>query len=127
MQIDNEARLLTFYLTNRLPTAEVLVLYKQALQKIPMAFDPAQKRVWEFCMKRIWALPFIDAALALSDRYHPVRQRIFIMLAILETQPTYNDYFLPQNRSVTFIFPVLLRLVKATFKAVIGKILLWFI
>lgn len=127
MRADQEANLLSSYLTNRLPTAAVLTLYKQALQKVPVEFNPKQKKVWEFCIKHQWSLQFVDAALAFDDQYHPIRKRIFVMLAILETQPAYNDCFLPRQQSTLFIFYLFLRLVTAALKTGIGKILLWFI
>jgi len=127
MNTNQEAYILSSYLTNRQPTAEVLVLYDQALKKLPVDSNSKQIRLWEFCTKHTWALKFVDAALGLTDQYHPVRKRIFIMLAILETQPAYNDCFLPQKRSFLYIFYILFRMVNAVLKTVVGKVLLWFI
>jgi hypothetical protein len=127
MSTNQEAYILSSYLTNRPPTPEVLVLYDQALKKLPVEFNSKQIRLWNFCIKHAWALKFVDAALSLTDPFHPVRKRIFIMLAILETQPTYNDCFLPQKRSFLYTFYVLFRMVNAVLKTVIGKVLLWFI
>ena len=127
MSTNQEAYILSFYLTNRQPTPEVLLLYDQALKKLPIEFNSRQIRLWEFCIKHAWALKFVDAALGLTDQYHPIRKRIFIMLAILETQTTYNDCFLPAERSFLYIFYILFRLIKAILKTLIGKVLLWFI
>jgi hypothetical protein len=127
MRTSQEAYLLSSYLTNRQPTPEVLLLYDQALKKLPVEFNSKQEKLWEFCIKHTWALKFVDAAMGLTNQYHPIRKRIFIMLAILETQPAYNDCFLPAKRSFFYIFYILFRLIKAILKTLIGKVLLWFI
>jgi len=127
MSTNKEAYILSSYLTNRQPTPEVLMLYDQALRKLPVDSNSKEIKLWEFCIKHTWALKFVDAALGFTDPYHPVRKRIFIMLAILETQPAYNDCFLPQKRSFLYIFYVLFYMVNAVVKTVIGKVLLWFI
>jgi hypothetical protein len=127
MHREQEAILLTKYLANKPLLPEVLKLYEQALQTIPFQFSKKEARIWNFCMKHQWSLGLIDAGLAFGQTYHPVRKRIYIMLAILETQPAYNDCFLPKERSVMYNFYIFFCLIKASFKMVAGKILLWFI
>src|SRR5581483_4402613 len=116
MHIEQEATFLALYLTQKAPTPQVVALYQQARQTIPVDFTPKQQKLWNFCTKNNWALKFVDAALALGDNYHPVRKRIFIMLAILETQPAYNDCFLPQKRSKLYLFKLALSLTNAVAK-----------
>src|SRR5438105_2145896 len=99
MQVEQEATLLTHYLAGMSPTQELVSLYARATQKLTSATHPKQASIWQFCGRHAWALPLVDAALAHGDRYHPVRQRIFTMLAIMETQPEYNSFFLPRQRS----------------------------
>jgi len=124
---DQEAATLTFYLTNKAPTTKVVVLYDQALQQTPVETDQKQQKLWAFCMKHTWALGFIDAGLALTVPYHPIRKRLFIMLAILETQPAYNSYFLPRKRSKLHVFNIAFLMMNAVLKVVVGKFLIWFI
>ncbi len=127
MHCEQEAILLTKYLSKKPPLPEVIKLYEKALQTIPFQFSEKEERIWAFCMRQPWALGFIDAGLAFGQTYHPVRKRIYIMLAILETQPAYNDHFLPKERPALYNIYIFLLLVKAFFKLVAGKILLWFI
>jgi hypothetical protein len=127
MHCEQEAILLTKYLAKKSPLPEVIKLYEKALQAIPFQFSEKDERIWNFCMHHSWSLGLIDAGLAFGQTYHPVRKRIYIMLAILETQPAYSDCFLPKERSVMYNFYIFFCLVKAAFKMVVGKILLWFI
>jgi hypothetical protein len=127
MHCEQEAILLTKYLSKKPPLPDVVTLYEKALQAIPFEFSKKEARIWDFCMRRPWALSLIDAGLAFGQTYHPVRKRIYIMLAILETQPAYNHCFLPKERPVRYNIYIFFLLVKASFKMVGGKILLWFI
>jgi hypothetical protein len=127
MHPEKEAVLLTRYLAKKSPSPEVIKLYEQALQAIPFQFNEKEMRTWNYCMQHPWALGFIDAGLAFGQTYNPVRKRIYIMLAILETQSAYNDSFLPKERSFMYNISIFFCLVKASFKLVVGKILLWFI
>ncbi len=126
MHPEREAHLLSRYLTRQSPTAEVVTLYTHALENIDTSGSPKQERIWQCCCKYPGMLPLADAALATSDRYHPVRQRIFIMLAILETQPGYTHFFLPRKRPVLYIARIFFSLASASLKFLAGKIALWF-
>lgn len=123
----HEARVLAKYLTGRAASPRVVLLYTEALEKMPMEEDPRQQHTWQWCMRHPWALKYIDAGLAWPQRYHALRKRIYIMLAILETQALYSDCFMPRYRKRGYMTVILFRLMRAIANMIAGKILLWFI
>ena len=54
--------------------------------------------VLEFVKRRPWALPFLDAAAALTRSRSLLRKKLLLMLSILETMPGNADLFAPRPR-----------------------------
>ncbi|HUR11454.1 MAG TPA: hypothetical protein VM012_08795 [Flavitalea sp.] len=125
MQLHEEACVLSRYLGRKNPDAQSTRLYVDAVEKIAIPLSGDQKRIWEKCLSHSWLLPSIDAALAWNEPYNPIRNRIFIMLSILETRPDFTHLFLPVRRSPFYLFSITGRLIAAFMKLIIGKIALW--
>ena len=115
------------YLVNQPAIPEAIQLYTAALTHHAIDLTNRQKKIWQFCLRNTWALPPVDAALAFDEKYSPVRKKIYIMLAILETQPAYNDHFLPRKRAAFFSILIFCRLLMAGWRCIAGKVIIWLI
>jgi hypothetical protein len=122
---EEEAVILVRYLVNQPALPEAIHLYTEALAHHIIDLTKRQQKIWQFCLRNSWALPLVDAALAFGEKYSPVRKKIYIMLAILETQPAYNDHFLPHKRSSFFPVFVFFRLLIAGWRCIAGKVIIW--
>ncbi len=92
-----EAPILSTYLLGRTCDAATSILYEQALGARGVVMTEAQAKLWARVLRQPRLLPFVDAGLALLDRYNPLRQRIFIMSAVLEVRPEFAGEFLPRR------------------------------
>jgi len=74
------------YIVNRRPSERAIALYCAAATAL---FAEVEERdaVLVFVRGNPWAIPLLDAALALVDPRAVLRRRLAIMFAILETQP----------------------------------------
>lgn len=122
----DECDVLSHYLVNAPPTKRAKTAYYRALQNVSPAFSPEQQTLFEKCMKREWLLPYVDAYLGSREPHHPIRKKIFIMLAVLETQPGYSSHFLPSKSSFLKVLSVVVtRGIISILKLVIGRIVIW--
>jgi hypothetical protein len=113
------------YLLGKPPGSGSIALYEKAAHHRHLLFSAREKRYWNKCLRFPLLLPFIDAALAISDSRSPVRRKVLIMLAILESDREYHTYFLPRRRSVFYPLVLLFRGGLALIKTIIGYLLLW--
>ncbi len=79
------------------------VLYRQALEAASSVLRAREAWLWEIMERRPYLLPFIDGGLALIDSKSAIRQRLIIMLAILETDPKHSTFFLQQPGQFWFL------------------------
>jgi hypothetical protein len=123
----DECDVLVRYLVKVPPSTGIRNLYYHTLQNFPIVFSEKQQRLWHVCLKKKWQLPYVDAYLAFKEPDHPIRKKIFIVTALLETQPEYSSFFLPSKGS--FFEPALLlfRVIYALIKIGIGRVVLWII
>ena len=89
-----EENIITKYLTGTSPDERDIKLYRQALAKPSPGASLNQDRLWNIIIKPPAFLPYIDAGLGILEPRHPLRLRIYILLAILETNPRYAKIFL---------------------------------
>ena len=91
-----EARTITRYLLNTDPGEKEIRLYAQALGSLNIT---SNDRLPNLALRYPLLLPYLDAGLAIMEPEHPLRQRIYIMLAILETNPSHAHFFIyKQNK-----------------------------
>lgn len=97
--LKTEAVLFARYLTGRPPTADVAARYLQACGRIfpapPAGRDAA---VLRFATRRPWSIGPLEAACGLTDPSASLRGRLLLMLALLETDPSSVEAFLPAPR-----------------------------
>lgn len=82
--------------------------------------------VTRFALRRPWSLAALDGALALRQPDAPLRKKLLVMAAVLETRPNYCDDFLPRDRSARDAVAVAARTASAAVLAVAGMLLLPF-
>ncbi|HUQ67088.1 MAG TPA: hypothetical protein VM101_13085 [Flavitalea sp.] len=116
------------YLTGIEPDHKLIDVYQYASKKIPVALSVTDEKLWKACVKHTWLIPYIDAYLGFSQPTHPIRKKLFMVLALLETQPEYHQFFLTSGTSrLKAFFIVAAVSVSSVIKIIIGRILLWII
>ena len=96
-QLKEECRIMTTYLVGAWPTDEVIQRYIDAHTILLRdSCSPKELAVATFVGRHPWSLPPLDAALAIVSPTALLRQKILLMIAILETVPQYTDHFLPE-------------------------------
>ncbi len=118
-----EADALSRYLVGAPVSDEVKEQYWRALEHHGADYNDRERRVWRYMVSGQMTMRCVDAGLALTAPTSTLRKRIFIMLAILETEPSYADHFLPQDRPVLYIVPMVLAGMRAVACAVVGLFL----
>jgi hypothetical protein len=119
----SEADRLSKYLVGSAASHGAQQAYWKAVERLGCEMDRAESRAWERMMRSSFLLRCVDAGLALLRPASVLRKRIFIMLAVLETEPSLSDHFLPQERSGFFLVLVILRIVRAVVCSMIGILL----
>ena len=77
-----------------------------------------------FVQKNKWALPLLDSATGWFAPEHPLRQRLILAFAILETTPEFAAHFAPKKQSYLQLIALGFRGVKSLSFALIGKLIL---
>lgn len=100
-----ECRVITNYLVGESPSPVLIDRYVKANQALFNDKRPASDwALVSFALQNPWALPYLDAALAIFRRDSSLRQKILVMMAILEATPQYVSYFFPQPMSAPLFF-----------------------
>lgn len=116
----NDANLIGHYLLNQEPSHFAITLYGIAIQKHHVLLDSQDQKLWNFMIRHPWAIGWIDSGLALLKPHSAVRQRVFVMLAILECLPEYYNLFTPQGTSYFHTLLILPAALSALGKALLG-------
>ena len=78
------------------PTPEEIQRWHAALERRGLPLLRSRDRaLWDRMVRSPGLIGPIDAALALCDPHSPVRQRLFLMLAVLEASPAHVKRFIP--------------------------------
>jgi hypothetical protein len=120
-----ECDVLTRYLIGRCATDKVCNRYFELAQKRNIQFTERQLRQWKISIKHPIILAHLDAWFAYADPVHPIRQRILLVFAILETESEFHKYFLPQPRSIIYLISIILIYLWSLLKILTGRLLLW--
>lgn len=127
INLTHEAELLTKYLTGRPATAQVVDLYAKAMHNLSLPLNATESKYWDFMMRNEWSIGCIDGAMALRNPKGNIRQKIFILFAILESTTDYSDLFLPVQQDSISIFNIFISGARGVIRTIIGLILLPFI
>jgi len=123
-QLERDCRMIFSALIDGEPTPDLIARYRTAVRlKIP-AHDRDDAE-WRWVRRHPRALPLLDAAAALVRPRSPLRQRMYLMTAILETAPAHAGQFLPRTQSISSLITVLAwNAVRALGNAAVGLPLL---
>lgn len=87
------ARALGRHLVGGDPTPGETARWLGAVADLSPLAHPRDRRLWALAREAPWLLGPIDAGLAWVDPYSPVRQRLTLMLAVLEASPHHLTAF----------------------------------
>lgn len=116
---EKEAEIITQYLIGVKPDSFSKKLYNQAVLTLEVHLDQKDRRIWDRALIHPMLLPYVDAGLALINPGHPIRQKIHIMFAILETRPAYSNFFI-YKKGGSWIINAGWFGIRALFRAIIG-------
>jgi hypothetical protein len=119
--LKQEGEQIARYLTGVLPPPDVLERYVEAHALLFRdAVSPTERASILFVRHHAWALPYMDAGLAVLRPHSRLRNKILLMFALLETTPDFIDLFFAESLSRT---GALFRMIKTAAKAVLHVIL----
>ncbi len=121
--LKEEALLFGRYILKKQPDDSCLALYEQAMEKLHISLDKDDEKILHFIRQHPWSVGMFDAGLAFVNPYSQIRRKIFVMLAILETQPQYALLFLPRKRRIFYLAYIFFVGCRAASKAVLGAFL----
>lgn len=121
-----EARIYCRYLLRVEMDDASCALYLRALERVPVECDRRDASICRAAVRYPFLLGPLDAALALRRPTAPLRRKLTLMAAILETQPAYARRFLLQERAPCPVAYLAATAVRAVARACLGLVLLPF-
>jgi hypothetical protein len=119
--LKQEGEQIARYLTGVSPPPDVLERYVEAHALLFRdAVSPTERASVLFVRQHTWALPYMDAGLAVLRPHSRLRNKILLMFALLETTPDFIDLFFAESLSKT---GALVRMVSTAAKAVLHIVL----
>jgi hypothetical protein len=94
-----EAGVVARRLIGRDPADAERIRYAEAVSRRALPFSDREQRLWQRILARPLLFNAVDGALALVEPTSPIRQRGYIMLAVLEASPEHTDLFLARERA----------------------------
>jgi hypothetical protein len=119
----NEARHFARYILEREADETTCDRYNQAIRTLAYTDDATSR----FAANHPWSIPALDGALALTHPDAPLRKKLLLMAAILETRPAYCDAFLPRHRLPLDALSIAYALLRAAAQTALGLLLRPFI
>ena len=90
---EKEAAIIAQYLIGK-PDFLNKKLYSQAVKTFKINMGKRDWKIWNYVLNYPWLLPYVDAGLAFIEPENPIRQKIHIIFAILETEPSYSNFYI---------------------------------
>lgn len=91
MTLAEECVLLTRYLLDREPSPELVARYEAAHSVLELSGSDGELR---FVHRHPWALAYLEAAAGFVSPRGVLRQKVYLMAAILEATPEHAEFFL---------------------------------
>lgn len=123
--LGDECVLLCRYLIGAAPTRDIADRYTQAHRRL-QGLEP--DAVTAFAFRRPRSLPYLDAACALRGTSDPLRKKLLLTTALLETSPQHAQAFTtePMGR-IRYLGTLCGLTLSASIKAAIGLVLLEYV
>ena len=97
--VENEAQILSNYLVDTSVDKKEEGLYLRVVIEKKLSLSDKEERLWRLMLKSKVLLSSIDAGLAILNPNSAIRERICIMLAIVETHPAFFNLFIANHKS----------------------------
>lgn len=117
-----EVQVFCRYLIGSEPIDQVYTSYPKAIASLNPQMDEFTKSCLDLSFKWPFLVALLDSGMAVLSPFHPYRQRIYIMFAILESQPEYAHLFLPQTNSWKSTLGIIAKSFTAVIKIFLGMI-----
>lgn len=115
------ARVLARALVDEEPGDEEAARFEEAVRlRAPDLPAGRDRALWRLVLRGPGWARVVDAGLAITDPYSPVRHRMCLMLAILEASPRHVRHFLPAPWTWTTPLELVLAGVAGAFRALAG-------
>ena len=102
---------------------ELIERYVGAIRARSDVVSPSDRRLLRRVAAHPFLLGFVDGGLALRRPTSEVRRRLFVMAAVLETNPRDADRYLPVRRSPLYLVLAGVIAYRAALRAAIGSVL----
>jgi hypothetical protein len=104
-ELIQECRVITHYLAGQAPSSDLIQRYLEAnTALLARIHSPSDQAIVSFVRRNPWALPYLDATLAVVRRDSLLRHKILVMIAILEATPEFVHLFLHEPVSILRFF-----------------------
>lgn len=114
------------YISLKVPDERSMSLYKEAVELQGIPLGRKELKLYRLSTKYPFLIPYFDGGLALTDANSSYRQRLYLVLSILETRPEhFSRLSSSSDRSsskISFAKAVFIG-VRAAFRGVVGAIL----
>jgi hypothetical protein len=121
--LQQQATVFGIYFLNQMPHQPVIDLYVKLVCPKDMTADPTEQKLLIFAVRHPWSISFLDGGLVFTRPHAELRRRLYVLLAILESDPAYWDYFLPRQRSPLYALWIGLVGIRAVCTAMVGIVL----
>jgi len=111
------------YLLDATPSTTTRELYRRATVEYCRPLDSYEVRIWNIVMAHPVLLPYVDAGLGLQNKLGGIRERIYVALAILETETALADKFIYTPKPL-WIFRSAFYVLRGVIRAIIGRIII---
>lgn len=121
-RLAHQAVIFTKYLISKQPNTQSITLYSRAIAQ-GGELDGYDLKLLSFVQRHPFWVGCVDGGLALVNPHSEVRRRIYVMFAILESQPVFWRDFLPIKQNRWYIFFILFTGLRAIIRAVTGIVI----
>lgn len=122
--LDLQATIFSRYLVNKLPNKLSRSLYQKLVSDDSLIVSDRDLKLLHFVEHNPWSIGLVEAGLVFVRPESALRQRLYIMLAILESMPEYHKDFLPKEASYLYLINVVWYGLRGFVKAIMGIILI---
>ena len=107
------------------PPEELSKSYENAVGILECDLNTFEERVWSRMLKSNFLFGLYDSGFTLLYPSSNLKKRIFVGLAILETNNHYYSYFLDEGLVIKELFYLFVRIPYAIFQGVVGGLLVY--
>ncbi|MEK7598928.1 MAG: hypothetical protein AAB474_00545 [Patescibacteria group bacterium] len=121
---EKEAEIIARYLIGAKLSRANQNLFDQAIKTHNIKMNQKDQRIWNLVLNHPALLPYIDAGFALIQPTNSIRKKIYIMFAVLETEPSYSEFFLYNKKRIPWVINAGWLGLRALFRAIVGFFIL---